>query len=161
MIVASALEDWSLHAKKMEESAKDFWKRDFANFEAPQFFAPPPDYLPTASATFEHCVWGLRWPSVTTISMLVQAACSILISQYSNSCDVSFGLRAEIVEDGIVPVRVQFHWNQSLGQLFEKIHLLTIERRPFLHLGLEHIFKLNESTERASANHACRIWPLR
>ena len=134
----------------MEDLAKDFWERALANVEAPLFLNLPLTYQPDAKATYEHYVRNIRCPSDTTSSILLQAACSMLISQYTNSCDVVFGARVvEKEEQAIVPVRVRFNWDQSIKQFIESIDQFRTETAPFKHFGLDRICRLNECTEQA------------
>ncbi|OCL12422.1 acetyl-CoA synthetase-like protein [Glonium stellatum] len=134
--------------------AGEFWERAFADVQAPQFPTVPPTHIPAPRATSEHDIRGIRWPSKITQSALLQAACSLLVSQYTNSCDVVFGATLTEIEKATIPVRVQLDWTSSLQKLVDGIQKYMIDASShdvrLSHSALRRICRLNAGAEQAS-----------
>jgi amino acid adenylation domain-containing protein len=151
------------------EASRTFWKKELAGAPAPIFPSiSSQSYHPITDTTIKEEVSLLPRDSKSLIpvSALIKAAFSLVLSRYSDTKDVVFGLtlngRAAPVA-GIeqivgltittVPLRRQFKDDWSIGQLLEDIQTQSIEMLPFEQTGLQNIKSLDPSTKRACEFH--------
>lgn len=143
--------------KSDNAAAEDFWRAQFANLQSTVFPSlPNHTYTPAATRTIEH---RFQTSSLVdgefTLSTALRLAWAILVSRYTSSNDVVFGVTVSgrsAPVSGIemttgptiatVPVRVQVKPEFTVKQL-----LMTIQDRgsrmiPFEQMGLQKISRL-------------------
>ncbi|KAF4965254.1 hypothetical protein FSARC_6933 [Fusarium sarcochroum] len=146
-----------------EAELDTFWRQQFPTMikSFPQL--PSADYLPRPRKSKTCTIpFSRNAGSEVTLATIVQAAWAVLMSKYSDSEDVVFGLMlsgrdapvdgiADIVGPTIatVPLRVHVDRNKTLTELLSTIQTKTADMRKYQHAGLQRIRKL--SPEAAAA----------
>lgn len=76
------------------KGAESFWMSEFANLSAPVFpVLQSPRYTPAPASSLSHVVTGLKYTSTKyTMSTLIRMAWAIIISSYTDSEDVVYGV---------------------------------------------------------------------
>lgn len=159
------------HATGIEkDEAKSFWANHFAGSESAPFPAlPSPMYEPVPRSISTHAVTNISWPSHgITPSTLVRAAISILVSKYTDTRDVTFGITSSgrqapipgierMVGPAIatVPFRVSFEADDSLEAFLSKMQTSAVEMTKYEQTGLQHIRKMS-----ADCDNACQFQML-
>ncbi|KAI1824256.1 hypothetical protein F4861DRAFT_269335 [Xylaria intraflava] len=146
------------------EGNEEFWKSQMSDLNAAQFPALPyVDYSPNPVRFFSHSVTGLpSSKSEYTITNMIQLAWALVLSHYTDSDDVVFGLtfdgRSADV-DGVmemtgptiatVPFRIRLNLEKTVEALLLGLRQQTIEMIPFLQYGLHNIRKIDENTAKS------------
>ncbi|CAI6088591.1 unnamed protein product [Clonostachys chloroleuca] len=146
-----------------EGRATQFWKDQFDDLEAQVFpTLPSATYQPKSDTALTHLVDDIQWPkSDITPSSIIKTAWSILISRYTASTDVVFGVTTtgrQAAVPGIdrmmgptlatVPFRVGLA-NKSIQELLSQIQMQSVEMTQYEQTGLQKIRRLNAFSERA------------
>ncbi|KAB8257986.1 acetyl-CoA synthetase-like protein [Aspergillus pseudonomiae] len=146
------------------ERGLQFWETYLSDCIAPQFPAlPNPKYQPTTTSTRKRSISSLKWPNNFTPTTTLRASWAILVSQYCNSSDISFGsvvMGRQAPLPGVeriagptiatVPIRVEVNWASStLHTLLQGIQSSTTDMIPFEHYGIGRIQRLNSMAQQA------------
>ncbi|KAH7173129.1 uncharacterized protein B0J16DRAFT_375847 [Fusarium flagelliforme] len=148
-------------------SSKEYWKSHLVeqDREGFQFPTVPAAHKPiaTASATFRFSFQSKVAVSAgVTPSVLINAAWAILLSQYTTSSTVNFGVTLsgrdfpmpyldQVVGPTIVTMPRQFHVapNQTVLEFLEYVQQVTAASIPHQHLGMQEIRALDWSAQQA------------
>ena len=164
----SPLQPFVKHAiqNSQSEKAKDFWKKQFTDLDAPQFPAIPAGHTPQADDTLEYVISGVQWPANSglahiTRSSVLRAAWATLLSWHGASPDTAFGAvvfgrQAQIpgIEKmagpafATVPLRIVVDEELSVADLLNKVQDQSTDMIPFEQTGLQNIRILDDQTER-------------
>ncbi|KAI1164420.1 hypothetical protein F5B18DRAFT_252198 [Nemania serpens] len=146
------------------EGGEIFWKSQMSDLNAAQFpVLPYIDYSPNPNQSLSHFVTDL--PSSKgqyTLATILQLAWAVVLSHYTGSDDVVFGLISDgrsAAIDGIgemtgptiatVPVRVLLDLKKTVEDSLLELQHQTVATIPFLQFGLQNIRKINEDTAKA------------
>lgn len=139
-------------------STKEYWKSQFKDLRADLFPSlPSPGYTPVPT---ESCHLSISYqrdaPSGYTISNVLRLAWALVISHYTSSPDVVFGItvsgRSAPVVDieqmiapivATVPLRVQLNPNDTVLDALSAIQKQFTEMVPFEQYGLQQIRKVS------------------
>ncbi|KAF7526585.1 hypothetical protein PCG10_003976 [Penicillium crustosum] len=147
------------------EKAKDFWSREFANFEAIPFPAlPHADHQPKADSTVRRNLEAFQWPQRdVTPSTIIRASWAILTARYMDSDDVVFGAMVtgrQAPLQGLdrmiaplinaVPVRVKLDFQESVDSLLANIQKQSIDMIAYEQTELLTIRRIDTNTDRGS-----------
>ncbi|KAJ5816716.1 AMP-dependent synthetase/ligase [Penicillium robsamsonii] len=147
------------------EKAKDFWCREFANFEAIPFPAlPHADHQPKADSTVRHSLKAFQWPQRdVTPSTIIRASWAILTARYMDSDDVVFGAMVtgrQAPLQGLdrmiaplinaVPIRVKLDFQESVDSLLNNIQKQSIDMIAYEQTELLTIRRIDTNTDRGS-----------
>ncbi|KAM3513561.1 hypothetical protein MY11210_002756 [Beauveria gryllotalpidicola] len=153
-----------------QEQVKAFWKGQFSSLEAQPFPAlPAADYEPRPTAVLNHHIKDVQWPQAgVTPTMALRAAWAIVISQYTNSKDVLYGVTVagrhtpvHGVEAMIgptiatVPLRIQLDYSKSVGQILADVQQQAVDMIEFEQAGLLRISRVS-----SAARTACQFQTL-
>jgi len=150
-------------------AANKYWKTQLDGFEPVDFPALPVQFPKRVDSTLSHGITMHRkMGSSFTVSTLIRAAWSILISTYSEKNDIVFGATISgrnVPVDGIativaptittVPVRTRVDKNKTIAQFLEQVQDQSTEMMPFENTGLQSIKRLG-----ADADGACNFQNL-
>ncbi|KAI9826788.1 MAG: hypothetical protein M1819_007259 [Sarea resinae] len=141
-----------------QKAMNSYWRTCFSGHSALDFPAMPSQgYQPHPSTMMSHTISLDRSPNsdVTTPTM-IRAAWAIVVSQYTNTTDISFGMTqtgrnapvpgiTEMVGPTIttVPVRVALDGNQAIAEYLRQVQDEAVQSIQFEHAGLQHIKSLN------------------
>ena len=140
-----------------------FWREQFPTIIKSYPQLPSAGYVPRPQKSKTSAMQFNRKPgSEITLATAIQAAWAILMSKYSDSEDVVFGLMlsgrdapvdgiADIIGPTIatIPLRVNVSPDQTLEQLLKETQAKTADIRKYQHAGLQRIRRL--SPEAAAA----------
>lgn len=144
--------------------AKSFWSKQFAGSEAATFPAlPTPMYEPVPRDILTHAIDNISWPSNgITPSTLVRGAISILVSKYTDTRDVIYGVTSSGRQAAIpgienmvgpaiatVPFRAAFQADDNLQQFLSSVQQNTMEMTRYEQTGLQHIRKASSDADKA------------
>ncbi|RMJ26305.1 nonribosomal peptide synthase [Aspergillus sp. HF37] len=144
--------------------AEKFWRSEFNGLDAPVFpSVPSSKYVPTATSSLHHPISkGGGRNSEFTMSTIIQLAWSIIMSIYTDSEDVVFGLTlngrsapvARIDEMtgptfATIPLRVRVDPRSTVRESLSFVQNKTTAMIPFQQFGLQNISQL--SVEAAQA----------
>ncbi|KAF7155563.1 hypothetical protein CNMCM5623_008105 [Aspergillus felis] len=144
------------------QGADEYWTSQFAGVEAEVFpTLPSPDYKPMPTERVDISVTLQNpTPGGHTVSNAIKLAWALVISHYTCSLDVVFGVtvsgRAAPVPDiermigpviATVPLRFQLKQNWTVMEALKSIQDQSTDMIPFEQLGLQHIRKLSPETE--------------
>ncbi|KAE8555139.1 hypothetical protein EYB25_003687 [Talaromyces marneffei] len=147
------------------EEATKFWEQQFFGSEAIPFPAlPHQDYQPKADSTVRRELENIVWPgNGATVSTVLRAAWSIIVSQHTDSKDVVFGAIVsgrQAPVSGIdrmiaplinaVPVRVKAESTRTVDELLGSIQEQAVSMIPFEHTELLTIRRINVDTDRGT-----------
>ncbi|KAJ3515792.1 hypothetical protein NM208_g14926 [Fusarium decemcellulare] len=146
-----------------EAELDTFWRQQFPTIIKSYPQLPSAEYLPRPRRSKTCTIpFSRNAGSEVTVATIVQAAWAVLMSKYSDSQDVVFGLMlsgrdapvdgiADIVGPTIatVPLRIHIDKNKTLAELLSAIQTKTADMRKYQHAGLQRIRKL--SPEAAAA----------
>ncbi|KAF5856599.1 hypothetical protein ETB97_007099 [Aspergillus alliaceus] len=160
------------HAIDSTAGAEEFWASQFENLQTPVFPSlPSARYVPTPTSAFEHAISTRFQPhnSEYTLSTMIQLAWSIVLSSYTDSDDVLFGMTVhgrnatfpEIENTtgptiATVPFRVQLDSKSPVQDCLFSLRKQATAMIPFEHLGLQRIGALS-SDAAAACNFQCHI----
>ncbi|GKU06526.1 peptide synthetase [Fusarium langsethiae] len=148
-------------------SSKEYWRSHLVEQDREGFqFPPVPSAhkpIATASATFRFSFQSsMAMSAGVTPSVLINAAWAILLSQYTTSSAVNFGVTLsgrdfpmpcldQVVGPTIVTVPRQFHVNpnQTVLEFLEYMQQVTAASIPHQHLGIQEIRALGLSAQQA------------
>ncbi|POR35063.1 Nonribosomal peptide synthetase [Tolypocladium paradoxum] len=142
--------------------ARDYWLTQLAGASATPFPPlPSADYKPYADSTIKQAVKLKSFPGVTNATVL-QLAWVLMLSQYSDSSDVIFGLvlsGRNANMDGIegvtgptittVPMRFRLSRSNSVGSELHRLQEQTAAMSSFEQFGLQNIRRLGREAEAA------------
>ncbi|KAF1735675.1 Nonribosomal peptide synthetase dtxS1 [Beauveria bassiana] len=130
-----------------QEQISAFWDSQLSNLDAQPFPAlPAADYEPRPNAKLHHHINDVQWPQAAgvTPTMALRAAWAIVISQYTNSRDVFYGVTVAgrhapvhgieaIIGPTIatVPLRVQLDYSKSVGQVLADVQQQAVDMIEF------------------------------
>ncbi|KAJ5675352.1 hypothetical protein N7462_008249 [Penicillium macrosclerotiorum] len=141
-----------------ESEAREFWYRAFEGAESVQFPAIPSDICNVhIDDELHYEVQDVNWlESEYNATILIQAAWSILMTQYTNSYDVTFGFaiqEQQVPHHGLqvakFPLRVLIDHDCSVANLLHNINAKAVSIARFRHSGLCMIRLVNEEARRA------------
>lgn len=139
-------------------SSAEYWKLQFRDLTAEVFPSlPSPGYTSAPSASCHLSITCHRDPpGGYTMSNVIRLAWAVVISQYTSSLDVVFGVtvsgRAAPVADiektvapivATVPLRVQFRPENTILAALDAIQSQSTEMVPFEQFGLQRIRKVS------------------
>lgn len=146
------------------EGGDEFWRSQTSNLNAAAFPAlPHVDYSPDPNQSITHSINGLSGSkSGYTISTMIQLSWAIVLSHYTDSEDVVFGLTsngrgaalegiAEITGPTIatVPMRVALNGERTVNNSLSTLQQQTIDMIPFLQYGLHNIRRISADAAKA------------
>ncbi|KAF2966542.1 hypothetical protein GQX73_g7025 [Xylaria multiplex] len=146
------------------KGGQEFWKSRMSNLNAAQFPPlPQVDYSPNPTQSFSHSVTNLpRLNGEYTLATMIQLAWAVVISHYTDSNDVVFGVISDgrsAAVDGIaeisgptiatVPVRVLLDSKKTVEDSLLELQEQIVAMIPFLQFGLHNIRRINEDTAKA------------
>ncbi|MCJ1278461.1 hypothetical protein MMC21_006278 [Puttea exsequens] len=151
------------------EQAQDFWHTLLEGATPASWPAlPSATYRPCANASLAHSFSLPKLHTGITLSIAIRAAWAMLLAQYCNSKDVTFGMTLsgrfapfEGIEDLIgptiatVPVRLRINSTSSVGVFLEDVQRHSAEMIPYEQIGLQEIAKAS-----ADAHDACNFSSL-
>ncbi|KAF5858059.1 hypothetical protein ETB97_004928, partial [Aspergillus alliaceus] len=153
------------HVLEIKEKARAYWVDQLREPESVLFpNLPWPGYQPHADQSLSHTISAIKWPNDNiTASTAVRASWAILLTKYTNSSDVVFGVtltgrQAPIpgVERMIgptittVPVRIKVDWDMKLSTLLDQVQTQSIEMIPFEQIGLQEIRRMGAEMDTGS-----------
>lgn len=171
-ISSSPFNRYIRHTMDNATGADEFWISQFADLQAPAFPSlPSAQYVPTPTSAFEHSISTNFEPHLSkhTLAVMIQLAWSIILSSYTDSNDVVFGLTVhgrDVAVPGIenmtgptiatVPFRAQLHPQSTIQECLSGIRQQTTAMIPFQHFGLQRISTLG-SESAAACNFQCHV----
>ncbi|KAG0155453.1 hypothetical protein PDIDSM_1030 [Penicillium digitatum] len=147
-----------LSSQLVNPKSEEYWKSQFQGLAAEVFPAlPSPGYNPVPSASIQLSVPCLRdAPGGYTMSNVIRLAWAVVISQYTSSPDVVYGVtvsgRAAPVANiekmvapiiATVPLRVRFNPEDTILAALEAIQKQSNEMVSFEQFGLQRIRKVS------------------
>lgn len=153
------------------DGANEFWKSEFQDLNA-TLFPPLPSskYVPSPTSSLSHVIShiGLR-DSEYTMSTVIQLAWSVIMSSYTDSEDVVFGLTVSGRNAPIprinemtgptfatVPLCVKVAPHSTVSASLSSVQNKTTAMIPFQHIGLQNIRLLSPQAEEA-CNFQCHL----
>ncbi|EPS29593.1 hypothetical protein PDE_04543 [Penicillium oxalicum 114-2] len=141
-----------------QEEAAQFWKGQFAAFDAQNFpVLPSKTYKPRCDKHLELELKDIRPDGDFTTSTRIRAAWALLLSKITNSSDASFGAtvsgrQADVygIEQmtgptmATVPLRVAIDHTKTVRELLQQVQLQAAEMMPFEQVGIQQIRRLSE-----------------
>ncbi|KAF7591366.1 hypothetical protein BBP40_001644 [Aspergillus hancockii] len=171
-LASAAFNRYIRHTLDSTEEAEEFWASQFTNLQAPVFPSlPSARYVPTPTSAFEHLLSTRFQPqhSEHTLSAMIQLAWSVVLSSYTDSDDVLFGMTVHgrnATVPGIenttgptiatVPFRVQLSSKSAVQDCLLSLRHQATAMIPFEHLGLQRISALGPDAA-AACNFQCHI----
>ncbi|RHZ49214.1 nonribosomal peptide synthetase fmqA [Aspergillus thermomutatus] len=146
------------------QGADEYWRSQFVGVEAEVFPSlPSPEYTPTPTEMIDLSIeLQDAVPGGHTLSNATRLAWALVISHYTCSVDVVFGVtisgRAAPVPNiermigpviATVPLRVQLKENHTVLEALKAIQDQSMDMIPFEQLGLRQIRKLSQEAEEA------------
>ncbi|KAL4819990.1 hypothetical protein BDW67DRAFT_181698 [Aspergillus spinulosporus] len=149
------------HLREMDAGATNaFWKSYLSSSNPPKFpQLPSQTYKPRVNNIHRHefSLTTTSHLSGVTMSTLIRAAWSLLMSQYTDAGDdIIIGVTvagrnvdlpgvSEMAAPMIttVPVRVQIDRDETVTELLRRVQTQTVDMMPFEHAGLQNIAKIN------------------
>jgi non-ribosomal peptide synthetase component F/aryl carrier-like protein len=147
------------------ETAENFWRSECASLTAPVFpNLQSSRYMPSPTSSLSHVITCLHHTATEfTMSTLIRMAWAIIISSYTDSEDVVYGMTVDGrnapipgIEQLITgptfatfPMRIHVRPGDSVETALSSIQLKTTDMIPFQHSGLQNIRQFGE--EAASA----------
>ncbi|KAI1121602.1 hypothetical protein F5Y10DRAFT_97467 [Nemania abortiva] len=153
-----------IHHIMQVDRTEDFWKAYMSDLNATQFPPlPHVDYSPNPSQSLSHVVTDLpAYKGEHTLSVMIELAWALVLSHYTGSDDVVFGLTsngrsvaidsiAEITGPTVAtfPLRVSVGVDKTVESLLLKLQQQTIALIPFMQSGLHNIRRINEDTAKS------------
>ncbi|KAF2443243.1 putative nonribosomal peptide synthase [Karstenula rhodostoma CBS 690.94] len=150
------------------EDGTAFWRQQFAGIEASHFpTLPEMTYQPKADKVISHSIKSIGWPPTgVTQSSAIRTAWATLLSWYTDSPDVVFGVvssgrQASVprIEDvagptiATVPFRVLVEG--TVDGLLNQVQQQATDMIPFEQYGLQHIRQISDD-----AKYACDFQTL-
>jgi amino acid adenylation domain-containing protein len=147
-----------------EESEVEHWNSMFENFNPQQFpKLPSTSYQPKPDSMKLHTIENLVWPEGDiTVSAAVKTAWAILVSRYTDSSDVAFGIvtagRQAAVANiesiagptiATVPLVVHIDGKTRVENLLIETQKRATDTIPFEQRGITRIQRFNSSAENA------------
>lgn len=144
--------------------ASQFWQSQLQNLEAPAFpTLPSSNYIAQPDAAIHHRITSLQAANREyTLSTTLDLAWAILLSQYTDSDDVVFGLTVNgrsAPLSGVealtgptvatVPFRVRVIGTRSVQDQLDDVQRQVTAMTPYEQFGLQNIRKLSEDAARA------------
>lgn len=156
---------------KCDHSASElYWANQLASTPITAFpYLQSHDYVPLPNKVVERAIPFVRQSGSTiTTATILKAAWSLILAQYANTTDVTFGLTingrsaplagiTDVLGPTIatVPFRVKINSGESISEYLKRIQSQTTDMIPFEQLGLQSIKRLN-----SGADAACRFQNL-
>ncbi|KAL8974053.1 MAG: hypothetical protein Q9197_001709 [Variospora fuerteventurae] len=152
--------------RNIDPRVEQFWQSKFTNLQAEIFPAVPQlKHQSSANISQEHYIPLLRPTSPDfTLSSVVRFAWAAMLSQYTNSTDVVFGisvmgrnapLRGIETTTGptfaTIPERVQIQPDQTVKEMLRTVQEQSIAAIEFEQTGLQQIQRFGKDCERACA----------
>nr|ABF29402.1 nonribosomal peptide synthetase [Xylaria sp. BCC 1067] len=153
-----------IHHIMQVDGTEDFWKAQMKDLNAAQFPPlPHVDYNPNPSQSLTHVVADLpTYKGEHTLSVMVQLAWAVILSHYTGSDDVVFGLTTNgrsAAIDGIsditgptvatFPLRVSVDMDKTVEVSLLELQQQTIAMMPFTQSGLHNIRRINDDTAKS------------
>lgn len=141
-----------------------FWQNQFTGLNAAVFpELPSAGYTPSPDACIEHVLSDLEISTTDyTMSTLIRLAWALVVSQYTDSCDVVFGVTVtgrNAPVAGIeamtgptistVPLRVRLDRNATVRNALQSLQDQATAMIPFEQTGLQNIRKMSPEAEAA------------
>ncbi|RDW58708.1 hypothetical protein BP6252_13184 [Coleophoma cylindrospora] len=152
-----------------KDSSDAYWQSYLGGAMAPEFPPLPPSHQTITNASLEHkaCI-SQRTGTDVTVSTIIRAAWAIILSRYSDSQDVVFGVTqtgrnapvTQITEIAgptltTVPVRVTIDHRQAVSDFLLSVQNEATDMIPFEHAGLHHIKRIVRQPVNNSTQSAC------
>lgn len=149
---------------QMIQGTEAFWRSQFSGLSAPIFPAPlSPQHILAPNSSLEHRIANLtRANTEYTVSTLIQLAWSVIMSCYTDSEDVVYGLTVNgrsAPVSGIehitgptfatVPMRLQVRASDKIDGALESLQKDTASMIPFQQTGLQYIRQLGPEAANA------------
>ena len=142
--------------------AQDYWTTQLSGASATTFPPLPwADYKPCTDSTLKQVV-NLKPCSGVTTATVLQFAWALMLSQYSDSTDVIFGMvlsgrnaNMEGIESisgptiTTVPMRVRLSSSKSIGSELQQLQEQVAAMSPFEQFGLQNIQRLGRDADAA------------
>ena len=146
------------------DGANEFWKSEFYDLNAALFPSiPSSKYVPSPTSTLSHAISHIEMQnSEYTMSTVIQLAWAIIMSSYTDSEDVIFGLTVSGRNAPIprisemtgptfatVPLRVKVEPQSTVSASLSYVQDKTTVMIPFQHIGLQNIRLLSPQAAEA------------
>ncbi|EPS44867.1 hypothetical protein H072_1138 [Dactylellina haptotyla CBS 200.50] len=147
-----------------DSTSERFWRGQLEGYQAKDFPARPLDAHHTRqsqTASFPISFTKHQGKN-TTIATLIRAAWAFVVSQYSESSDVAFGMTMSgrnAPVDGImemvgptittVPVRIQLQAQKLVSEFLEAVQAQATNMIPYEHKGLQNIGRMGQDCKSA------------
>lgn len=163
----SALVTYQVHS---QSAAEDFWNQELALWDQTHFPAlPSASYIPSPNST---STGSVQLPpvlhSLMTVATEIQCAWGLLVSQYTGSRDVIFGLTSSgrgtpvrgidrVVGPALAtsPRRMRIDLAATVPDALRDLQARSIALMPYEHFGVQNIGRLGDSHA-----HACEFQSL-
>lgn len=164
------------HADPGSEATKLFWRTRLAGAVPTDFPEKVASHKINATAISHLRITLLRrsLPDKVTIASLIKAAWALVLSRYTNSSDVCFGMaltgrNSPVVgiesitgpTQAAVPVRITIDPTRSIPAFLKEVHSQSVDMIPYEHVGLQHIQSFMESTKCCEFRNFLVIQPNR
>lgn len=158
------------------EETKLFWQTRLAGAVATDFPEKIPSHKINASASDNIRITLERrtLPDKVTIASLIKAAWALVLSRYTNSSDICFGMALTGRNSPVagiesitgptqtaVPVRVTIDSTQSVAMFLKDVHSQSVDMIPYEHVGLQHIQGFMETAKCCEFRNFLVIQPNR
>ncbi|KAF3928185.1 hypothetical protein AA313_de0206009 [Arthrobotrys entomopaga] len=146
-----------------DATSEQFWRGQLQGYQAKDF---PPRPMATHARQIEKAVFPIsftkRRGQNTTTATLIRAAWAFVVSQYTESSDVVFGMTMSgrnAPVDGVtemmgptittVPVRVQLQAQTLVSEFLDTVQAQATDMIPFEHKGLQNIGRMSQDCKNA------------
>ncbi|KAJ5965805.1 hypothetical protein N7481_012519 [Penicillium waksmanii] len=165
---------YCLHA--FNEKSENFWRSELTRMAPTSFPALPAEaYVPKATKSFIHITNLNQWKDFDNLSTTVALSWAILVSRYTASEEVVFGLTdtgRRAIMPGVesmsgptistFPMQVLVQGDESIGDAWKKLHHRREEMVPYEQFGLNRIRKLSsEHTDSCNFQSLIVLQPKR
>ncbi|KAJ6261017.1 hypothetical protein Dda_3682 [Drechslerella dactyloides] len=147
-----------------DSASEQFWRGQLEGYQARDFPARPTDahHIRRAQTLSFPISFTKRQGQNTTIATLIRAAWAFVVSQYTESSDVAFGMTMSgrnAPVDGVmemmgptiatVPVRIQLHGQGRISEFLEAVQAQATNMIPYEHKGLQNIGRMGQDCKSA------------
>ncbi|KAK6342447.1 hypothetical protein TWF718_007850 [Orbilia javanica] len=145
-------------------ASENFWREQLQDYQTKDFPPRPtdPQHIRQNQRHRFSIPFVKRQGQNTTIATLIRATWAFVVSQYSDSSDVAFGMTVsgrnapvggimEIMGPTItiVPVRLQIHARQLISEFLGAVQNQATSITPYEHKGLQNISQVSEGCKNA------------
>ncbi|KAK2767670.1 NRPS [Arachnomyces sp. PD_36] len=143
-------------AQQKDGEAGSYWQSRFENLELTKFLDWNVSYQPRISETMDKKISITRDGSSFTTAILIRAAWSLVLAQYSSTTDLVLGITQagrDVPLPGVetclgptlstVPVRVSVDYQETVSEYLTRLQDEFVKMIPFQHTGLQNIKRIS------------------